>query len=143
MRKGTKKGWQAGRRCGGVRGHDDHALRSMAGPHRGKGESFLTSVATGQSASVDEEGVDAVKSGLAQWKTRKQCAKACVAMTGPAPPHGRLRTSRWAVVPRTTLRLLHLLSTLDITGGTDKDQTLGWLGFGAKASAAALIAGGR
>jgi hypothetical protein len=79
-------------RIGPSQGHDDHALRSMAGPHRGKGESFLTSVAKGQSESVDEEGVDAVKSGLEQWKMRKQCVKACVAMTGPAPPHGRLRT---------------------------------------------------
>jgi hypothetical protein len=58
--------------CGGVRGHGDHALGSMAGLRRGKEGPFLTSVATGRSAGVGEEMVDAVKSGSEHGKTRKQ-----------------------------------------------------------------------
>jgi hypothetical protein len=44
----------------------------MVGLHRGKEGPFLTSVATGRSAGVGEEMVDAVKSGSEQGKTRKQ-----------------------------------------------------------------------
>jgi hypothetical protein len=51
---------------------------------------------------------------------------------GLAPPHGRLRSSRRAVLPRTAPCVLHLLSTLDVTGGRDREQTPSWLGFGVR-----------
>jgi hypothetical protein len=46
-------------KLGGRQG--DQGLGSMVGLHRGKEGPFLTSVATGRSAGVGEEMVDAVK----------------------------------------------------------------------------------
>jgi hypothetical protein len=74
---------------------------------------------------------------------RQQGAKACAATAGLAPPHGWLQSSRRAALPRTAPRPLCLLSTLDVIGGADSEQTSGWLGFGGEGPALDLIVGGR
>jgi hypothetical protein len=70
--------------------------------------------------------------GVVQRKTRKQRSQACSAMAGPSPPHGRLWSSRRAVLPRMAPHLLQLPSTADATSGGDREQTPSWLGFGAR-----------
>jgi hypothetical protein len=63
----------------------------MAGPHRGKEGSFLTSVATGLRAGVGEETVDAVKRKVAVLVGEVESRRGEEKVTrgrrpGPAPP---------------------------------------------------------
>jgi hypothetical protein len=81
---------------------------------------------------LSEEIHDVVKTSSEQRKTRKQRLQVCSATASPAPTHGQLRSLRRAVLPLTVPCLLHLLSTPDVTGGRNREQTPGWLGFWAR-----------
>jgi hypothetical protein len=84
--------------------HGDPALGSMAELHRGKKGPFLTSVATGRSASVGEEMVDTVKRKAAallgeaeEWHSeeggdaRRRVGPASSSRTAPASRRRRVR----------------------------------------------------
>jgi hypothetical protein len=95
--------------------------------HKGAGKLVLTSVATGRSAGVFEEGrhvlVDEKEEdgGAVVRKQRKQARSATV---GPTPLHGRLRSSRRTTLPRTAFVLplpaLLLLLLLRRAGDVDR-----------------------
>jgi hypothetical protein len=123
------------RRCPSARrsGHPQ-----MSGEGRSSPRWLLAKV----KASVERRGA-ARRCGRRRRRRRGCRRRRCEQRPGPSPPSRAAPAREDGALPRLDPRLLHLLPTLDVTGGADKEQTPSWLGFEGVAPSGALIAGRR